>query len=184
MEMFSLETLLGNFWLESNGRRILFEIEDRQEWYGERYNDSEQYKVSTIKSLKPILTEEEKEIVTELFIFSDMDQSDWELESAETGEDLFNFSFINQKKKLALGIGAAWKENNQDWFYYSNDRSKNGIYLKQGQIKEKEESIIFGYKDLNRKVIDLCNFAISIREFSQLEEIITDGVDLAVFLSL
>lgn len=113
-----------------------------------------------------------------------MDQSDWELESAETGEDLFNFSFINQKKKLALGIGAAWKENNQDWFYYSNDRSKNGIYLKQGQIKEKEESIIFGYKDLNRKVIDLCNFAISIREFSQLEEIITDGVDLAVFLSL
>ena len=73
MEMFSLETLLGNFWLESNGRRILFEIEDRQEWYGERYNDSEQYKVSTIKSLKPILTEEEKEIVTELFIFSDMD---------------------------------------------------------------------------------------------------------------
>lgn len=184
MSFFNLETALGNFWLESNGKKVHFDIVDMEEWYGERYNNSDQCKVSVIKRLNPILTEKERETFTELFVFSDMDQSDWEFDSAETGEDLFNFSFINRKNNVVLGIGAAWRENDQDWFYYSDDKSRNSVYLRENQTKEKEEAIIFGYKNLNKETIRFCKFALSIREFNQLEELTTDGVDLSVFLTL
>lgn len=38
-----VKIMLGNFWLESDGKRILFELENMKEWYGERYNDSEHF---------------------------------------------------------------------------------------------------------------------------------------------
>ena len=49
MSFFNLETALGKFWLESNGKKVHFDIVDMEEWYGERYNNSDQYKVSVIK---------------------------------------------------------------------------------------------------------------------------------------
>ena len=57
MSFFNLETALGNLGLESNGKKVHFDIVDMEEWYGERYNNSDQYKVSVIKRLNPILTE-------------------------------------------------------------------------------------------------------------------------------
>lgn len=186
MNQISLVTPVGNFWLESNGKRIPFIVEEQVRYLSEICCKTiSKQDIDLAVSITPEV--ESGTVLNELSLRSDINEEEWCYDDWIAGERLLGMNFLNQKNLVSLAIGLAHNDHfNKNEYNYARGKTSHvtdPMYF----VKTAPHSdgihvpIELSYSEMSADAIKYVKFAIAVKSFKSICELSSDIVGLAVF---